>query len=62
LSYPFGLWDDDVRDACREVGIAHAFTTQPRWITEDDDVLALPRVDTIKVDAFLKEEVVCSQI
>jgi len=61
LSYPFGQWDDDVREACRELGIAHAFTTQPRWITRDDDVLTLPRVDTIKVNAFLKEELEWSQ-
>lgn len=62
LSYPYGRWDDDAREACREAGFAHAFTTQPGWIVKHDDVLALSRVDTIKVDAFLKEQAECSQV
>ncbi len=61
LSYPYGQWDDDTRQACREAGFPHAFTTQPRWIIKDGDALALPRVDTIKVDTFLKEQVQCGQ-
>jgi peptidoglycan/xylan/chitin deacetylase (PgdA/CDA1 family) len=61
VSYPYGQWDEDTCRACSEAGFAHAFTTQPHWITKASDALALPRVDTIKVDALLKEQVQCQQ-
>lgn len=59
LSYPYGRFDGFTAAAARGVGFAHAFTTQQRWVTGTDDLLLLPRVDTIRVGSFLREEVPC---
>lgn len=59
FSYPYGRFDDRVCVACRDVGFAHAFTTQSKWSTHQDDVLSLPRVDTIHVATQLGEDAVC---
>ncbi|MGD2110658.1 MAG: polysaccharide deacetylase family protein, partial [Phycisphaerae bacterium] len=62
LSFPYGRFDDDARNACRQAGFVHAFTTQQAWIERDSDPLALPRVDTINVSTFLKEHAECTRI
>lgn len=56
LSFPLGRFDHDICAACRGAGFAHAFTTQPAWLTAGSDVLRLPRLDTIAVDAALDAE------
>lgn len=56
LSFPFGRFDDDTCAMCQGAGFAHAFTTQPAWLTGGSDVLRLPRFDTITVDATLDAE------
>ena len=62
FSYPYGSYNEDAVSACREAGFAHAFTTEQGWITQKSDPLALPRVDTMDVEAVLDEEVVCAQV
>lgn len=59
FSYPYGRFDDDACDACQHAGFAHAFTTESRWITSQDAVLALPRVDTVDVSAALERPTTC---
>lgn len=59
ISYPYGAFNEDTMDACREVGLAHAFTTRRDVVRSSDDVFMLPRVDTIHVDAMLEEGSSC---
>ena len=59
FSYPYGRFDDHIRVACKDAGFAHAFTTQSNWSTHQNDVLALPRVDTIHVATQLGADAVC---
>lgn len=44
LAYPFGDWDDDVREMASEVGYQTACTTRPGLCAPDDDPLVLPRI------------------
>ena len=60
FSYPYGSLSNESVSACREAGFAHAFTTQPDWITRRDDPYRLPRVDTIDVDDVLEKEFACT--
>ena len=60
FSYAYGQHDHFSRAACREMGFAHAFSTQRDWVTKDSDVLCLPRVDTIRVDEVLESELACA--
>lgn len=59
FSYPYGRWDKDAREACSEAGFVHAFTTERRLVTQEDNAFSLPRVDTIDVEAVLDKEVPC---
>lgn len=59
FSYPYGRFDDDTCYACRGAGFMHAFTTESRCVIRNDDVLRLPRVDTIDVEVALEKEVAC---
>lgn len=59
LSYPFGRFDDDCANACRDNGFVHAFTTEARWVRATDEGWKLPRYDTARIDAAMKEESVC---
>ncbi len=60
FSYPFGGFDDTICTTCRASGFSHAFTTEERWVTRQSDLLKLPRVDTIHVDAVLRQELACT--
>ncbi len=59
ISFPYGACDEDACAACREVGFAHAFTTERAWVLAGSDVFRLPRVDTIDVEALLQAEKEC---
>jgi len=59
FSYPFGSVARETPELCRSAGFAHAFTTQERWLTEAEVPFLLPRVDTIRLGAFLDAEAVC---
>lgn len=61
MSYPFGRYDEALCQSCRNIGVAHAFTTESRWFTQNDDPLKIPRVDTIRVQSFIDREVACQQ-
>ncbi|MCH8252271.1 MAG: polysaccharide deacetylase family protein [Planctomycetes bacterium] len=61
FSYPYGRYDDDAARACRDAGFVHAFTTQSRYISDSDEPMAMPRVDTIHVDAVIEEQLECRQ-
>ncbi len=61
FSYPYGSVQPDAATAVREAGFVQAFTTECRWLDLRDDPLRLPRVDTIRVDAMLKEPAACLQ-
>lgn len=59
FSFPYGRYDTDACTACREAGFAHAFTTESRHLTGSDNVLTLPRYDTIDVAATLQKGTAC---
>ncbi len=59
LSYPFGSYNADVARHAAEVGFVQAFTTRPGWIRQGDRAFELHRVDTIAVDTFLEQELLC---
>jgi peptidoglycan/xylan/chitin deacetylase (PgdA/CDA1 family) len=60
FSFPYGSFDDGAVDAVRAAGFAQAFTTECRRLSVEDEPFRLPRVDTIRVDATLKEPVPCA--
>ncbi|MBU0717662.1 MAG: polysaccharide deacetylase family protein [Planctomycetes bacterium] len=62
FSYPYGSFDDHVIGVCRDAGFAQGFTTERGWITRSCDPFRLPRVDTIDVDAVLREAFTCAQV
>lgn len=61
ISYPYGSVNEDTVAACMEVGFVHGFTTRRDWVRSSENLLTLPRVDTIAVDAFLQEVPTCLQ-
>ena len=56
FSYPYGCWDEEAKAAIAAAGFVQAFTTERKLLTRGDESLALPRLDTIYVDAQLREE------
>jgi len=56
FSYPYGCYHDEALAAVTGAGFVQAFTTERRLLTRGDQALALPRVDTIHVDAQLGQE------
>jgi len=61
FSYPYGSFDRVTALACADAGFAQAFTTRRGWIRGDDPSHELNRVDTIAVEAFLEQELLCPQ-
>jgi peptidoglycan/xylan/chitin deacetylase (PgdA/CDA1 family) len=61
FSYPYGRWDQDAGEACRDAGFVHGFTTERRLVRRSDSAFSLPRVDTVEVEAVLGQEVPCPQ-
>ncbi|MHC4697419.1 MAG: polysaccharide deacetylase family protein [Planctomycetota bacterium] len=61
FSYPYGSFDDAICTSCQGSGFAHAFSTEQRLVVRHSDLMRLPRVDTIHVDAVLREELVCAR-
>lgn len=59
FSYPFGDFDDHVVKLLRGEGFVQAFTTQQQWIRRGSDDFRLGRCDTIHVDQFLQEQLLC---
>jgi len=51
--YPYGSRDSTSVRLLAEAGCAIAFTTDPRRVAADDDLLELPRLDTNEVEAEL---------
>jgi peptidoglycan/xylan/chitin deacetylase (PgdA/CDA1 family) len=45
FAYPYGLWDNRVRDALREAGYRGAVTLDHRWQLTNTDPWALPRMN-----------------
>jgi len=45
FAYPYGLWDQRVRNAARAAGYRTALSLNPRLIAPDADPWALPRVN-----------------
>ena len=62
FSYPFGSATPQACELACTAGFVHGFTTQRAWLGPADDPLRLPRIDTIAVDAALKEETECPQV
>ncbi len=56
FSYPYGSVSDEATAACREVGFVHAFTTDARRASREADPMRLPRIDTIHVDATIRQK------
>jgi peptidoglycan/xylan/chitin deacetylase (PgdA/CDA1 family) len=53
--YPYGSRDSTSARLLAEAGCALAFTTDPRRVAPDDDLLELPRLDTNDVEAELAQ-------
>jgi peptidoglycan/xylan/chitin deacetylase (PgdA/CDA1 family) len=62
FSFPYGSFDEQIVDECQAEGFAAAFTTQVGWIGQRDDEGCLNRVDTIKVEEFVGEEIACPRL
>ena len=60
FSYPYGSFDAATADACRDAGFLQAFTTCGQPIHRDANVMNLPRIDTIHVEAELQKERACA--
>ena len=56
FSYPYGGWNRQVGEMCKQAGFVQAFTTEPVWIGRADGDFRLGRCDTTAVDTFLEEE------
>jgi peptidoglycan/xylan/chitin deacetylase (PgdA/CDA1 family) len=50
LSYPYGVWSPEVRDAVAAAGYALAFTVRPGVVRRGEDRYALPRVEVLASD------------
>ncbi len=57
LSFPFGRFNDDTLEACREAGFEFAFTTERACVRTRCHNLSLPRVDAAEVGDVLQEAV-----
>jgi len=44
FAYPNGNWNQQVREAVRQLGFHCAFTTQPGWYRQDADPYTVPRI------------------
>ncbi len=62
FSYPYGSCDFAAAAACRKAGFCQAFTTRKDWIARGCDPMRLARVDTIEVDAALREDRSCATV
>ncbi|HNQ23276.1 MAG TPA: polysaccharide deacetylase family protein [Phycisphaerae bacterium] len=56
FSYPYGGYSSDAAEAVATAGFVHAFTTERRWVEPGCRSFALPRTDTIYVEAELAAE------
>lgn len=56
FSYPYGCYHDEAVAAVAGAGFVQAFTTERRILASGDRAFALPRFDTIHVDAQLGQE------
>ncbi len=59
VAYPFGDWDDRVRDAAHAAGYHDAHTVRPACRRADDDPFALPRVTVEPTDWPLEFRLKC---
>jgi len=61
FSYPFGSFTEDTLGLVQKAGFAQAFSTTRSMVRSGASPYHLPRVDTIDVDAVIREDQVCQQ-
>jgi len=59
FSYPYGCVDQSTAASCSRSGFHLAYTTLGEWCLATHDAFGSPRVDTIHIDAALKEVQPC---